>query len=139
MNEKTWEERERLIAEQRASGKPARAWCGEKGIPYSTFTSWQRRLRHSGADTPEPAGQREDPGQAGFEPKQPVLWAAFKAGDEKPEPEFQPEAKAPARPENPRKQGRIVIRHRDWEVDIERGFDANLLAEVLKVVNRVCC
>ena len=38
----------RRLADQRASGLSAAAWCRKKGVPYSSFMNWKRLLRESG-------------------------------------------------------------------------------------------
>lgn len=41
------------IAEQEASGKTIKEWCGEMGIPVSTFQGWKRRLRKAADEPPK--------------------------------------------------------------------------------------
>ena len=50
-SERVWRRR---LSDQRASGLSAAAWCRKKGLPYSSFMCWKRRLRESdGALAPE--------------------------------------------------------------------------------------
>ena len=114
----TSEERERLIKEYQESGIPAKAWSTGKGIAYSTFRGWLRSAE-------------QDPitGVVGAEqPEQPVVWAEMK-----PLSNFPEDATAYSR------KSQITLSRAGWAISIENSFDAELLAEVMKVVTRVCC
>ena len=45
----TWEERIQLVEEQASSGQPVKAWCREKGMPYTTFVEWRRKAKRKAA------------------------------------------------------------------------------------------
>ena len=59
-----------LVAEQAESGLSQKAFCSERGLGYSSFCNWKRRLAQSGAS---PAG---DSGfvEVTLQPGRTVLW-----------------------------------------------------------------
>jgi len=140
MTLRTTAERHKLDEECRQRGKPKRLWCEEKGIPYTTFANWAKKVsRESTADT---------------EPAQSVKWAAVMAtAIESCEPvtpiiiEPTPLATTVTQPVTLQLNRKVattpssvMIRvHGDYEITVESGFDRELLAGVPRVVNRVCC
>lgn len=65
MTLRTIAEHEQLVEECRKSGRSMRVWCQERGIPYTTFANWSKKVfRESSSDT--------KPGQS-------VKWAAVTA------------------------------------------------------------
>ncbi|RMF71127.1 MAG: hypothetical protein D6740_07175, partial [Alphaproteobacteria bacterium] len=44
----------RTIEEWEQSGKPAKTFCAERGLPKTTFWKWRRRLRQDGDATKPP-------------------------------------------------------------------------------------
>ena len=117
---RTREDRERLLKEYQESGSPPKAWCKSNGIAYSTLLGWLRQA--------DPKTNTEIPAAKPQLTEQPVAWAAL--------------TKAPVNlpePAESRKQSQISLLRESWTISIEKSFDADLLAEVMKVVNRVCC
>ena len=117
---RTYEERERLIKEYQESGSPPKSWSESKGIAYSTFRGWLRQSEQQ-SNTEMPAVKPQ-------QTEQPVSWAALTAT-----PVNLPE------PAISQRQGQISLTRESWTISIENSFDAELLAKVMKVVNRVCC
>ena len=134
MIQRTRQEQEELINEYHASNKPARTWCRERGIAYSTFMRWLRRTKTKRPETtvigaPASASEPKAPHPkleiVESKPEQRVAWAVVNANGNEP-------ARIQA-------QSRISLKRRDWEVSVGNGFDPELLTEVPKVVDRVCC
>ncbi|MCW2279182.1 IS66 family insertion sequence element accessory protein TnpA [Heliophilum fasciatum] len=49
----TPQEKEALVAECRASGTTAKAWCEEKGIPYGRYMNWAREVNRKANHDPQ--------------------------------------------------------------------------------------
>ena len=112
----TKKERELLIREYQESGSPVKEWSNTKGIAYSTFRGWLK------------AAEQEQIIRVDEKQQEPaIVWAELKAPD-----------KLPEAAENAHKN-LISLSREGWTIKIETSFDAELLAEVMKVVNRVCC
>jgi len=140
----TVEVKRQLVSEYVSSGKEKKAWCEERGLACSTFTNW---LRLSGIREPAPLGaverasasisksRRQEPSREGRKAGSRVVWAALNTQFMSvPSKETETEIIV-----NPATQARINISRGGWAIDVGSGFDAELLAEVMKVVNRVCC
>ena len=115
MRKTTEAERQQYVEECRASGKSARAWCREKGIPYTTYGNWAKNKAQ--ANSPEGA--------------QKVSWAAVTPPAESSDDNApQPAAGS---------QSKIQIKNGSFEIMVEQGFDHDLLRRVLRAVSRACC
>jgi len=49
----TKQERQALVAECRASGMTAKAWCETKGIKYRQYLGWATRVNREGQHQPQ--------------------------------------------------------------------------------------
>ena len=140
MTVRTSAERQELVEECRQSGRPKRLWCQEKGIPYTTFANWAKKVtRESSTDT---------------RPAQSVEWAAVMAPVKEATAPVTLPVMEPAslstpvtlsvtpqvNPKVATVPSSVTIHVRgSYEIKVETGFDPELLAGVLQVVNRVCC
>jgi len=101
-----------LVAKQRLSGKTQREWCEANGINLHTFVDRASRLRKM---------DREASAQAGRTKKEAAVWM-----DVTPERVLAPGSG-------------IKIERGGYAVTVNSGFNAELLAEVLRTVGRACC
>ena len=115
MRKTTETERRLYVEECRASGKPTRTWCREKGIPYTTFANWAK-------STPMPVPP---------ETEQEVQWAAVVPP---PEPLDDREPTAIPRP-----LSKIRLTSGCFEISVEKGFDPEFLSRVLRAVSKIAC
>ena len=113
MTKTTETERREMVEECRASGKTIRSWCKEKGIAYSTYANWTKKV----------------PRTRDFDKNKSNGWVkvvpAFETMDD--HCETVPTAKT------------IRISKNGFEINVEAGFDSGHLTELLRVVNAVCC
>lgn len=93
MNEKEWL---KIIEECRASGNSIKSWCEQKGIKYSSYLYWAKKLN-----------------------QQPQQWAQLQAP--------------------PTTRNEITICCGKWTIAVEDKVSLELLGDVLRVVNSVCC
>lgn len=115
MKKTTEAERQRYVEECQNSGKSKRAWCREKGIPYTTFANWVKNTRSTDQ----------------YETSCDVQWADVTPGAETTD---SGEAETVGL-----KPQRIRLVGGGFEISVERGFDEDTLASVLRAVRRVCC
>jgi len=115
MRKTTEAEQRQYIDECRASGKSARAWCREKGIPYTTYGNWVKTKAHASS----------------CETAQKVSWATVVAPAES-SYDYTPQPAAASQP-------RIRIKSGSFEIMVEQGFDLDLLRRVLRAVSSACC
>jgi transposase-like protein len=141
-------EREKLVEEYWHSGKTKKQWCEENDIPYTTFANWTKHL-------PQETIRHQKSAQA-------VKWASVTPQATLPAaPVTQATSPVSGTPEIPAgtlitpsiplsttqhnaaassASPPVIIRIRgDYEIDVEPGFDPELLAGVLRVVKRICC
>jgi len=134
----TMEEKTQLVSEYSASGEEPRVWCEQKGLAYSTFTNW---LRLSGIKEPIHSTKESAPARLSKLPahepnheernkESRIVWAAL---------ETQTERAVSNTTGSETFQPQIKLSRKGWAIDLAGGFDAELLEEVMKVVNRVCC
>lgn len=97
----TQQERDLLVAECRASGMTAKAWCQLKGIQYTSYCNWATRANK----------KTENPQQK---------WAKVTFVEEK------------------NSTSEIQINCGKWNIYVESGFNPTLLADVLRVVDKLC-
>jgi len=114
-NKRTTEDWQALLNKQRASGQTQRAWCMANGVNLFTFQDRASRLRRLDSE-PEPSAVK----RIGSEP---VGWM-----------EVTPEQLV-----GQCASGGIGIERGGFTVTVTAGFDAEMLAEVLRAVSRVCC
>jgi len=138
----TVEEKAKLVSEYTSSEMELRVWCKEKGLAYSTFMRW---LKLYGIREPTPEEGMSKPAPLSRIPfqeqeqeeqkrKKQIAWAALDTKTGRATPKTTgPETISPGA------QAKIKISRGGWAIDIESGFEAELLAEVMKVVDRVCC
>lgn len=93
MSEKEWKE---AIEECRSSGMNIKAWCHQKGIKYSSYIYWVKKLS-----------------------SQPQQWVQFQTA-------------SAANNEIKISCGNLII-------SVDKKTSLELLADVLKVVNDLCC
>lgn len=130
MIRRTREEQEQLVNECRASGKPAKAWCKSRGISYSTYMGWQNLIKQGNIPKDESSVRREvEPARECAQPEPPVVWAAL---DTKTDDVSEGQSRKPA-------ECCISLSRGGWSISVGDRFDAGLLAEVMRVVDRVCC
>jgi hypothetical protein len=103
---------ERIVREQRRSGRTVAAFCVERGIAESSFYPWKRRLAGS-------AGTRGEGGEGALGPE-PAFVEAKVGGDD---------------PGKARGRGGVRIALRGGvRVLVRRGFDRDLLREVIEAI-----
>ena len=115
-------DQERLVSECRASGKSAKAWCESKGISYSTYMGWAKPEKHEAQAKPETTAREQD------QPEPSVTWAELDVTSDEPK-----------EPDRRHSEYCISLSRGGWSISIEDGFDVELLAGVMRVVDRVCC
>ena len=139
MIKRTPSEQRELVGACRSSGKAARAWCHENNISYSTYMGWVHLLAQE-ANHRDATREADALGPGTGKPEVQVKWAAV-------EPEAvtncakaeEPLETVPSFIETRETRARIRLSRGDWAIDVEGGFDAGLLADVMRVVNAVCC
>jgi hypothetical protein len=115
MRKTTESERRQYVEECRASGKSARAWCREQGIPYTTYGNWAKNKPRTNSSE---ANER-------------VSWAAVVPIAESSDMHMpQPVTGF---------QSKIRIKSGNFEINVEQGFDPDLLSSVLRAVSSTCC
>jgi len=112
---RTEDERRLLIEEYRRSGKPKMAWCRENSVPYTTFANWTKSV----------LAEKES------ESVLSTQWVEVT-----PVPEVMTEGRSESAVEP---SAMVCLMRGDFEIRVEAGFDSEHLANVLRVVNRVCC
>jgi hypothetical protein len=113
MVKRTAGQRQQLIRECQASGKPAKSWCRENDVSYSTYTNWLKSINPVANLKPS---------------EQPAQWA-----------EIKPSKISEQRPSTPPEGSPVTIRLRGgYEISVDSGIDAELLERVLRVVSRLC-
>jgi len=95
------QDHELLVAECRASGMTAKAWCELKGIQYKCYCRWATKANK----------KTENPHQK---------WAEVTLIEEK------------------NSSSEIQINCGKWNIYVESGFNPTLLADVLRVVDKLC-
>lgn len=115
MRKTTEAERRRYVEECRNSGKPRRTWCKENGIPYTTFANWAKNIHlHEQSET-----------------AQIVQWAdvtprtAIAGCHEGENGNLAP--------------SKIRLVAGCFEINVDQGFDTDVLTSVLRVVSRIVC
>lgn len=123
MVKRTKQEWEQLIKECRESGKSTRTWCKNNGIAYSTFQSRLRQISQENQEPKAASSSEDDNGSAS------VVWAELET----------PQQQKAEIVRNANPKSRISLSRCGWNIELETGFDIDLLAEVMSVVDRVCC
>jgi len=101
-----------LLAEQRASGQSQEEWCAANGVNLYTLRDRASRLKKlERASDPDP--EQPDSVSAGWMEITPERLPTGTAG--------------------------ISIEREGFIVTVKSGFDADLLTDVLRAVNRACC
>ena len=106
-----------LLAEQRASGQTQPEWCEANGINLYTFRDRSSRLKKM-YEAPAPEAKAAKPEQS----------ETASAGWMDITPDKLPE-----------KDAGIIIERGGFAVAVKFGFNADLLTDVLRAVNRACC
>ena len=118
------EEQNLQVREWQASGKSKWEWAREKGIPYTTFINWARRIpKETGEEITAVAAEESEPPMQ--QEIQPVKWAAVKP--------------APTAKRQLAEGSCVHISCGRFEVRIPEGVSAELLSDVLRAVNEICC
>jgi hypothetical protein len=100
-------EAERLAAEFEASGLSRGEFCRNRGLEVSTLDAYRKRRRQAQG---EPAGA--------------ARWVAVQVSGAR-----QPDGGAP-------RSGLVVVLGEGRRIEVERGFDAGTLAQLLSVLER---
>ena len=138
MIKRTPEEQSQLVGACRSSGKAVKAWCHENSISYSTYMGWARLLAEKDAKS-EAVREPVKPPPA-VEPEAPVKWAAVEpAAFESRVKTDEPPQAAPCFAQTRETRAQIRLSRGDWAINVEGGFNAGLLADVMRVVNAICC
>lgn len=113
----TKSEQEPLVQECRNSGMTVRAWCREHSISYSTYMGWSKNFPVEHAkQVKHTQGTSQQ-------------WVALETV-----------ITAPAKDSSAgKKPDHISLNFGKWSMRVEKGIDAELLADVLRAVNTVCC
>jgi len=146
---RTMEEWRAVLAEQRASGQRQKEWCAANGVNLYTLRDRASQLKRQDREAavlrdlryavsagwvevrPESLDETEELAALVTSPGG-HLPAAPKEAMPAHEPEVT-EAVAE------KKLADIRLTRGEWTVTVTAGFEAGLLTEVLRVVNRVCC
>ena len=113
-----------LLTEQRTSGQSQEEWCAANGVNLYTLRDRSSRLR-----------KLDGQGQSAAAPA-----AATASIQREKRPNPATAGWMEVRPESlPEKVAGISIERDGWMLTVETGFDAELLTEVLRAVNRACC
>ena len=128
-----------IIKECRESGLSVKAYCANTGFHPNTYFYWQKKLREAAYEIyavtqtvstalnplKNTAIDNKNLLSAADECHVPAGWLSV--GPKNREAAVYPEAP------------NITIRRSDWIITLGPGCDAELLAETLKAVNRICC
>ena len=149
MVKRTNEEWRILLAEQKASGQTQTEWCTKNGINLFTFRDRASKIKRQdrGADKRTNQGDAVSVNWVSIKPEtlvEPEVLPEYEAntGMKLPEttkrvtPTYEPGA-IEAAPQT--ESTDIRITRGGWTIMVTAGFDAGLLAGVLRVVNQVCC
>jgi hypothetical protein len=145
MSKRTNEEWRALLAEQRASGQSQEKWCAANGINLYTLRDRSWRLKRLDNEATSPAAQHGATTAGWIEVKPQNL-----VEDEQPatEEELYTPASSVLLPEQGHNVSEtasenefadIRIMCGKWIIAVSAGSDVRLLADVLQVVNQVCC
>ncbi len=101
-----------LVTECTKSEKSALSWCKDKGIAYSTYRTWRKKLKESN-EQPEDGDVTT------------VKWARVA------EPGGNVKELSPPPTE-------ITLTYGNWSIAVNSGFDSLVLREVMKTVEATC-
>ena len=126
----TKEEQNALVLECRASGKSIKAWCAGKGIPYTTYINWARRIPWEKTEGVPVVSVGEVVPAETQKAASPIKWAGI-----------DPQAAVKPSPEATEtvSGSHINISCGRFELRIPEGVNAELLSDVLWAVNEICC